>query len=131
MLQKLRGTNQKGFTLIELMIVIAIIGILSAIAIPNFLNYRAKGQDAAARSDASGFYSAAMAAYADTGTGGTYDADTKPHGFSGGADIDRAGSGIIIATDGGVSGSMTFKHSKSGTTYTLSGSTGVVTSSGS
>jgi prepilin-type N-terminal cleavage/methylation domain-containing protein len=51
MLQKLRS-NKEGFTLIELMIVIAIIGILAAIAIPNFIAYRNKAYCSQAESDA-------------------------------------------------------------------------------
>ena len=51
MLQKLR-TNKEGFTLIELMIVIAIIGILAAIAIPNFIAYRDKAYCSRAEADA-------------------------------------------------------------------------------
>ncbi len=44
--------GEKGFTLIELMIVIAIIGILAAVAIPNFIAYRDKAFCSAAESDA-------------------------------------------------------------------------------
>ena len=61
MLQKLRG-NSKGFTLIELMIVIAIIGILAAIAIPNFIAYRDKAYCSKAETDAQSVL-AALASY--------------------------------------------------------------------
>ncbi len=57
----MKRNNEKGFTLIELMIVIAIIGILAAIAIPNFIAYRNKAYCSATESDAS----AVAAAVAD------------------------------------------------------------------
>jgi type IV pilus assembly protein PilA len=53
--------GQKGFTLIELMIVIAIIGILAAIAIPQFSAYRARGYMASAISDGKNAYTAVEA----------------------------------------------------------------------
>ena len=68
MIQKLRGSNEKGFTLIELMIVIAIIGILAAIAIPNFVSYRQRSYNSAAQSDMKNAMTTQEAYYVDNAT---------------------------------------------------------------
>jgi type IV pilus assembly protein PilA len=63
MLQRIR--NRKGFTLVELMIVVAIIGILAAIAIPNFLQFRLKAKTSEAKSNLGAIRSTEVAYFAE------------------------------------------------------------------
>ena len=70
MLKRMRG--DQGFTLIELMIVVAIIGILAAIAIPNFMTYQAKARQSEAKVGLGGIFTsgtAYIAEYGDFGSG--------------------------------------------------------------
>jgi type II secretory pathway pseudopilin PulG len=64
------------------MIVIAIIGILAAIAIPQFTAYRQRGYNAAARSDVKNAYTAAQAYFSDYPTDTLVITDLVTYGFT-------------------------------------------------
>jgi type IV pilus assembly protein PilA len=57
-----------GFTLIELMIVVAIIGILAAIAIPNFMAYQGKSRQSEAKINLGSIFTSATSYFAENGT---------------------------------------------------------------
>ncbi len=75
--------GDRGFTLIELMIVVAIIGILAAIAIPNFMTYQAKARQSEAKVNLGGVFTTATSYFAENNTFSVPTADTlgyKPAG---------------------------------------------------
>src|SRR4051794_37135599 len=65
MVPSTRFRHEEGFTLIELIVVVLIISILAAIALPAFLGQRAKAQDGSAKSDARTMVSALEACYTE------------------------------------------------------------------
>ena len=102
------NTAQKGFTLIELMIVIAIIGILAAIAIPQYQNYIAKSQVSRVMSEVGSMRTAAETclndgiAAADCDFGWT---NSNLLGAEGGTALQ--GTDALVATFGGQGASST------------------------
>ena len=124
MLTKLTKKNEKGFTLIELMIVIAIIGILAAIAIPQFSAYRKRSYNSSAQSDCRNIATAQEAYYVD------YSIYSDAYSELAGATYGYMQSGKVTVVVSGDADNYTISgyHGSGDKTYSLSGPGGTISS---
>ena len=116
----MRKSIQKGFTLIELMIVVAIIGILAAIAIPAYQDYTIRAQVTEGISLAGGVQTAVADAYAQTGA---YPAAGVTSTAVGGLGMTAVPAGKYATVDLGAGGAILITFNGPQVNSTISGNT--------
>ena len=114
MFSKINVNSQKGFTLVELMIVIALIGILTALASPYFITYRMKGYNTAANIDIKNAYTASQAYFTDYSSGTINTTILSSYGL-------KNSPNVNVSVINGVSTALniTSTHNSSDKTYTI------------
>jgi type IV pilus assembly protein PilA len=120
-LKMILGKRDRGFTLIELMIVIAIIGILAAIAIPQFAAYRTRAFNSTSLSDLRNMITAQEAYFADKQTYSTTTAELTLYGYT----PSNNTTGSVVGGNA-TSYSMTASHASGDRTWRIIGPGGII-----
>jgi type IV pilus assembly protein PilA len=113
-------THQSGFTMIELLIVIAVIGILATVAIPQYTQYKARANDADAKSTLHSIFLACKSYWTDNGTAANCVISTitsTTYGYVQSAKISVSANGnenTFVATSSNIDSSNTFSLDSNG-----------------